>query len=218
MTYIWKRYWRFTVIDERRVVASGKNRTQVDLQCSCGKIRTMLTNNISTSNLNICVCTIDQPEDNIWNTYNKLKIISIFRKKCATRNQQEIRAKCLCECGVEKDIRYDRVMSWWTKSCGCIELKRSTLWLWRKRPYRIRNAMMSSCYKEWSMNYARRGAVGIKVQDSRKYFNKWWEDNKDKYSEFVYFTRIDPFKDFTSENCVRYKAYNVSRFDVYFNQ
>jgi hypothetical protein len=214
-SYIGNTYWMYTVKDERRILASGKYRTQVDLECTCWNIRTMFTNNISSSNLHSCICTTHRPEDNIDKEYNQLKIISIYRKQCATRNQQEVRAKCICSCWVEKDIRYDRVVQGGTKSCWCLEAKRTTLEMNKKRPYRIRNSMMTSCYKEGSKNYERRWAKGIKVQDSRRYFSSRREENKQYYSEYTYFTRKNPFKDFTTDNCVRHVAYNVSRFNLY---
>lgn len=215
MPVIWDKYWLYSVIWLDRVLTGDKIRTKLELQCECGRIRNIFSNNISQSNLHSCTCQKHNPEDNIWKKFSKLTIKAIFHKDCATRKQKELWATCECECWETKDIRYDRVISLGTKSCWCIDIRRSTLWLNKERPYKIWYQMKASCYSKNNHMYNRRWEKGIKVQDSWLYFTWWREDNKQYYSDERYFTRIDPFKDFTKENCKRDVCYNVSQFDLF---
>lgn len=57
-------------------------------------------------------------EDMIGNKYNMLKILSIYRVKEKGR-KSKIWAKCLCECGKEKDILAVSIKAKRTGSCGC---------------------------------------------------------------------------------------------------
>lgn len=50
--------------------------------------------------------------------FNKLTIIDTFIK--ISGNQKRKFAKCLCDCGKNKDIYYDSIIRNKTKSCGCI--------------------------------------------------------------------------------------------------
>lgn len=214
MKTIWDKFWKLTVIETRPKMSWNRKRIQVDLQCECWKIRTMYSNNIRTSGATSCWCDKESPELNIGKKFNKLVIKKLF-KRLNNSWRNELFATCKCECWTIKDIRYDRIIWWGTKSCGCIELRRKTDWLSNTRPYRIRRDMMNSIYKEEDERYKRRGAKGIQIIEERRYFTWWWNDNKQYYNENSYFTRKNPFKNFDKENCIRHIAYNVSRFDLF---
>lgn len=51
--------------------------------------------------------------EDVGKRYNKLTILSIENRG------KHVYAKCLCDCGTEKDIRLDGIRSGAVKSCGC---------------------------------------------------------------------------------------------------
>lgn len=108
----------------------------------------------------------------IWTKYNMLIIISdLWFVMFASSKSWERKVKCQCECGNIKDLSYNKVKHWKTKSCWCLakklasnRLKWNTIWVWRKHsdktkikmrhplnPYiELKNGIRdSNSYKEW---------------------------------------------------------------------
>lgn len=50
------------------------------------------------------------------NKYGRLTAMYIFRKKDDRKY-----VNCVCDCGVEKSVRFDSLISGITKSCGCLQ-------------------------------------------------------------------------------------------------
>ena len=48
--------------------------------------------------------------------FNNLKVIELSDKKCAKKRYW----KCICDCGNYTDIETSKLVSGWTKSCGCL--------------------------------------------------------------------------------------------------
>lgn len=74
------------------------------------------------------------------------------------------RVMCRCSCGVEKDVRYDHLVSGKTVSCGCqkvesTKLSNTTHGLARSPEYAVYKAMINRCHKpsKQSHNYKDRG-------------------------------------------------------------
>lgn len=115
-----------------------------------------------------------------------------------------------CKCGVEKVVRYNGLTRGATTSCGCyrreVHAKR------RARPkghertfknplYRIWQSMKTRCYNEKNPNYARYGAKGVRICQR-------WLDSFDTFVDDMgmppeghSIDRIDPYGDYSPENC-----------------
>jgi len=157
---------------------------------------------------------LKKAQEQIGKIYWDLEVIDVTRRE--KKNWKWIYyAICKCSCWKQHEASIDNLKSWSIKSCWCIMIRRSTLWLHKTRPYRIRYGMMRSCYSKQDVRHKRRWEKGIEVIDKRKYFTWRWEDNKKFYSENAYFTRHNPFKNFDKENCIWHIAYNISRFDLF---
>lgn len=80
----------------------------------------------------------------------------------------KIHYRCLCDCGVEKDVPGYSLLSGDAKSCGCYknEVLRDrvvTHGLSRTRTYQIWCAMKQRCYDTKSESYGRYGGRGISI-------------------------------------------------------
>lgn len=88
-------------------------------KCDCGNIKQIRYRMLKCNNILSCGCA-KKPSVSRYNLdelvgqkYNRLEILSAYRNK-----NSEIRVKCRCDCGNEKDIRFRNLLSGETKSCG----------------------------------------------------------------------------------------------------
>ena len=119
---IGQKFGKLTIISaERKSISNGKRkRIYVKTKCECGNIKEYLYYALKNTNgPKSCGC-IKKPakakynlEDLVGQKYGKLEILSAYRN-----NRSEIRVKCKCECGREKDIKFRNLLSGETKSCG----------------------------------------------------------------------------------------------------
>ena len=157
---------------------------------------------------------LERVSDDIGKIYWMLTIKSVYYKKMYSDWKNKAVALCSCVCWNEKEIIYYLLKKWDYKSCWCMNEKKTTKSMHQTRQWRIRYNMIKSTRNPTSSSYHRRWARGITVQDNRKTFAWWWEENKDLYSDELYFTRVNPFKNFTSDNCVWSLWFMQSHFDL----
>lgn len=123
-------------------------------------------------------------------------------------------AKCICDCGNQKNIRVSYLKSGKAKSCGCLRTEKTiqrnkagnypkTHGQWGTRLYRIWNAMNQRCHNPKSTNYKNYGARGISVcsewRHSYEEFRDWAVQNG--YSDDLSIDRIDNNKGYSPDNC-----------------
>lgn len=94
-------------------------RIYVKCRCDCGNEKEFLYRSLKDNNILSCGC-VKKPSPSKYNLeelvgqkYHQLEILSAYRNK-----NSEIRVKCRCDCGNEKDIRFRNLLSGETKSCG----------------------------------------------------------------------------------------------------
>lgn len=78
--------------------------------------------------------------------------------------------RCLCDCGKEKDVVRDNLMSGYTMTCGCatkelISKSQITHGLSKHPLYKVWCGMIDRCTKPNRANYVFYGAKGVKVCD-----------------------------------------------------
>lgn len=190
-----------------------------ECQCECWNNHKVRLDMLKSWQIKNCWCDrLKKSKSRIWETYGLLKINKVYSKHIGESKYQTSFAICDCVCWSQNiHVQISNLVSWWTKSCGCLR-KAKTCWLSSKsRPYLTRKRMYSSCYNESHPSYKRRGARWIKVCSEWKTFKWWWSDNKHLYNDESYFTRKNVFDDFTKENCIWHTAYSASQFDLYNN-
>lgn len=143
-------------------------------------------------------------QDLIGEKFNSLTIIGLSHKTKAGHYY----FKCRCDCGYEKVIKAQKVISGETKTCGCRNkgFNFNTMHgITRKEPhlYSIWNTMRHRCYNPKHHKYQSYGGRGIKVCDEwlNNYipFREWALNNG--YNEKLSIDRIDNDKDYSPLNC-----------------
>lgn len=117
---------------------------------------------------------------------------------------------CLCDCGIEVQIRADSLKSGHAKSCGCwnneaLKNRASNHGLSQSTEYKIYYAMQQRCYGESFHQYSDYGGRGIEVCD------RWMEDAPQGFMNFLEdmgkkpegksLDRVNVDADYSPENC-----------------
>jgi len=213
---IGKKYWRLTVKEVYQKPSGTRNRKYAKCICDCGKEHKARFDWLKNWSIRSCGCVHQTYLDEIWKKYRGLTITDVHTKRSRSSWKMITYAICSCVCGnVDVHVQLPNLKNGGTKSCGCSRSAK-TLWLTSKsRQYGIWYRMYKSCTNPDHTSYPRRGGQWIWIIPEWHSFAGRWEDNHEQYDEFAYFTRINPFKDFTKENCVRRIAYNISKFDLF---
>lgn len=115
---------------------------------------------------------------------------------------------CLCDCGNEKIVRADHLISGHTKSCGCISKRthKATHLKHNKsntKLYKIWSSIKQRCFYDKSKNYKNYGLRGISIckewKEDFQSFYDWSVSNG--YKEGLSIDRIDVNGIYCPENC-----------------
>ena len=131
----------------------------------------------------------------IGNTYGKLTITGIFRKK------GRVYAKTLCDCGNEYVVRLCNLTSGNTKSCGClIPVRKPIHGLVNSTEYSSWENMLQRCYNKNNNRFSHYGEKGIVVYDEWKKFENFYADMGPR-PEGTSLDRIDNNGNYEPGNC-----------------
>ena len=157
---------------------------------------------------------------------NKLNYDSIIGKKFnrwtvlgfASRKNNQDYYNCICDCGVEKDVNYYRLVNNTSKSCGCYSREvHSELMkkrnrennpsfkhgLWKTRLFKIWDGMLQRCLNPNDKDYKNYGGRGIRIcktwQNDFKKFYDW--SMKNGYRDGLQIDRINNNGGYHYLNC-----------------
>jgi hypothetical protein len=141
--------------------------------------------------------------------YGRLIILS---KKIITKNNQNKKAfLCRCDCGKEKIIRIDALISGRSNSCGCLQkeaiiaahLKHGESVVGKRtRLYIIWSSMKNRCFNPNSKSFKNYGGKGISIIKewlNYKIFKSWALSNG--YSDKLTIDRINSNMGYCPSNC-----------------
>lgn len=130
-------------------------------------------------------------------TFGRLTVISYFGKEKNGHHKW----KCVCECGLEKNIQSHKLINGETKSCGCLRKEIITKHnRWGEPEYRAWSKMLDRCNNNKSKEYKDYGGRGINVCDKWLKFNGFFEDMGEKPNG-TSIDRINNNGNYCKENC-----------------
>jgi len=105
--------------------------------------------------------------------YHRLTIERIFKQE----NVHGRMAACLCDCGIQKNIRLGSLGNGHSKSCGCSRREiNKTHGMTHTRVYSIWEGMIQRCTNKKSTGYDNYGGRGITVCEEWRDFNNFYAD------------------------------------------
>jgi hypothetical protein len=105
--------------------------------------------------------------------------------------------KCVCECGVAKDVKHGHLFTGKTKSCGCSWTSHGMA---KSKEYRIWDSMVRRCHSESHHAYSNYGGRGISVCNKWRKFEGFYEDMGNKPKGLT-LERIDNSLGYNKDNC-----------------
>lgn len=107
-----------------------------------------------------------------------------------------------CVCGVQKEVVLNQLKQKRQKSCGCKNKpdatkhsKSNTL------TYRTWQGMKTRCGNKNSPQYKYYGAIGISYDPRWEVFENFLEDMGERPEKLITLDRINPFENYSKENC-----------------
>ncbi len=177
-------------------------------RCDCGNEVLCCLSKVRNGYVNSCGCLQKEKarqavfRDLTGQKFNHLTVIKYVGRK----NKKTI-WHCVCDCGNEKDVDSNSLISGNTKACGCHQYdgleKRRTHGKSKTRLYRIWSNMKSRCYYPNAKYFENYGGRGIRVCDEWindfVKFYEWAMENG--YSDNLTIDRIDNDGNYSPTNC-----------------
>jgi len=113
--------------------------------------------------------------------------------------------RCICECGIKRDVCGSQLRSGHSKSCGCLKDdtakgRNKTHGMRFEKIYTIWNSMIQRCANKKNDNY---GGKGITVCSDWLNFEGFYEFAKaNNYKDGLSIERIDNSKGYNANNCI----------------
>ena len=203
--------FRWTVISDRYSIGTG---TYVDCVCECGTTKPVNLTSLSGKNPKSKSCGCLSLELKTGVIRSRLEIGQRFGRllvlgEGVVENTVAF-YPVVCDCGVEKRVKRESLLSGATQSCGCLSRELSTA---RKANLShgksgtpIHNAWLSMrrrCYDTNNTGYENYGGRGIKLCDRwLESFENFYADMGDIPFEGASIERKDVNGDYSPENCV----------------
>ena len=104
------------VIDENKIIINGKK--HLLCLCKCGSVKPILEATLKSNRIRDCGCGTYMLNKYIGKNFGKLTVHECYRKRLSGRIN--IIAKCICECGKEKEFPISELNKGKILSCGCL--------------------------------------------------------------------------------------------------
>lgn len=208
-----QKFGRLTAI---KIVPNKRKDTYWLCKCDCGNTKEVDTYRLRSGHTRSCGCLEQENREKrkqldgyIGKQYAHLLIL----KEIPTAKYETRKVLCRCDCGTEKIVDFENVISGHTKSCGCYKrtllIDRSTTHgMSNTRLYKVWGLMIQRCYDKNSRAYKGYGGRGITVCDE-------WLDNFVEFHDWAYshgyneraaymectLDRIDVNGNYCPENC-----------------
>ena len=203
--------FRWTVLSDRYSIGTG---LYVDCMCECGTTKPVNLTSLSGKNPRSKSCGCLSLELKIGVIRSRLEIGQRFGRLLVVGegvvDNSVAFYPVVCDCGVEKRVKRESLLSGATQSCGCLSRELSTT---RKANLShgksgtpIHNAWLSMrrrCYDTNNAGYENYGGRGIKLCDRwLESFDNFYADMGDIPFEGASIERKDVNGDYSPENCV----------------
>ena len=133
--------------------------------------------------------------DRTGQVFGRLRVVA-----GAGRNHlKKVLWKCQCDCGGMITVPSGALVTGNTKSCGCVP-KNFKHGGWKKSSYNTWRAMMRRCSNPNDKDFKRYGATGLKVCERWHDYLNFEADMGEPVGNQT-LDRIDPYGDYTPENC-----------------
>ena len=203
-------------IDEEH---KGKTVAFYKCLCDCGKIVKVRGYSLKRGNTRSCGCLAKEVQiqtgknskgrkskkfiDLTGQRFGRL----LVKERVFSENSQQVKWRCLCDCGKETFPTTSHLRSGHTKSCGCLGLENATKAKIThnssgSRLLTIFRAMHNRCTNKNRYSYKWYGGKGVRVCEEWSdfiNFKNWALSNG--YQENLTIDRIDPNKNYEPTNC-----------------
>jgi hypothetical protein len=141
-------------------------------------------------------CEIKLPPDSRW---------TVIAKAASAPNSTKSRWRCRCQCGTEKEVPQDKLLSGWSRSCGCLrtettQLRAVTHSMSHHPLYHVWSSMRQRCSNPKNKRFDRYGARGINVCERWSRFENFQEDMAAGYRPGLQLDRINNNGDYEPSN------------------
>jgi len=129
--------------------------------------------------------------------YGRLFVV----RRSGTDANKKVVWECLCDCGNTVHVNAGALASKNTQSCGCLFKEKITKHGgWQNRSYNTWRGMMRRCTNERDKDYSNYGGAGITVDPRWTSYEQFVEDMGEPPDDHT-LDRIDPYGNYTKENC-----------------
>lgn len=193
-----QKFGRWLVLE--KLEPEGRKKYRYLCRCDCGTERPVTRALLKYGGSKSCGCS-KHSENLAGRKFGRLEVLE------RVSGLGMPRYFCHCDCGNEKIIRGNSLLSGNTNSCNCLRkeiiLANSTKHGRSDSPeYRTWSTMKSRCYNKNNKSYYGYGALGITVCDEwRDNFQQFYDDMGPRPSSKHSIDRIDNSKGYSKENC-----------------
>lgn len=138
-----------------------------DCLCDCGKLITVTGNHLGSGGTRSCGCLVKDTRhspitDRVGQRFGRLTVLRLGEGRTAGGG---VRWVVLCDCGAEKQVNGNAMVTGNVQSCGCLvaDTRHKTHGLSGSKEHKAWGAMKSRCNDPNNKRYANYGGRGIKV-------------------------------------------------------
>ncbi len=156
------------------------------VECKCGTPKWVLMKSLKYGDVVSCGCALREARSNwrvsyVGQRFHRL----VIQTERANGGNRSYDALALCDCGTQKWIRLDGILSGQVKSCGCYQRDRvrelntihgDCVDGGKTAEYITWTSMMQRCYNPKNISYPNYGGRGIQVADRWHMYANFLED------------------------------------------